>query len=107
MSHTPGPWEIHENGRSIIAMAPDEVGGVLTDPERHSIARTYGPSRVSRPNAQLIAAAPDLLAACEAALALFQEQVRILCGAGYTASEYDDEVDALLRAAIAKARGDE
>jgi hypothetical protein len=70
--HTPGPWEAiglesdHDSDRSIMARTPIH-GNPL------AVARAYGggilapadPERVA--NARLIAAAPDLLAACKAA----------------------------------------
>jgi len=55
--HTPGPWKIGPHGR--IQTAPNEAGGCEIVVVEGSIGRGA--------NATLIAAAPDLLAALEAA----------------------------------------
>ena len=72
--HTPGPWEAiglesdHDSDRSIMART---TGG-----NPLAVARAYGggilaPADSERvANARLIAAAPDLLAACKAFVAL-------------------------------------
>jgi len=54
--HTPGPWNTWENGDA-------EIG--IEDSECMSIATMDGNSSQDKHNARLIAAAPDLLAACE------------------------------------------
>jgi hypothetical protein len=85
--HTPGPWD----NRSRVTVVRQtstgewiaEVGG-RTTPE-------------ARINACLIAAAPDLLAAAEAALAWIDNNT--------TRAEYDHTGEPL-RAAIAKAKGE-
>ncbi len=62
--HTPGPWELTKDGISIQAYPPP------ADVIRICLAPDYtfhGPDNPRwRANARLIAAAPDLLAACEA-----------------------------------------
>jgi len=71
--HTPGPWEIEEFG----SYGPSVICSDRTNPdygtaahdvghETHCIATPHGPNR--KVNARLIAAAPSLLAALEAAL---------------------------------------
>ncbi len=84
-SHTPGPWAIHPDFRTTVVPASDtkkKVGGCIDpDTEASEYAKVicnqmgnrypeYHRSRVSpeeaRANAQLIAAAPDLLVALEA-----------------------------------------
>lgn len=86
--HTRGPWEVRENSDSdVFIMAGDdliaEVEGNWPEP--------------SRANGRLIAAAPDLLEACEAVLS-------------DTTAEGSPEKfladRARCRAAIAKARGE-
>lgn len=52
--HTPGPW------RSLHA--PGKTVDIVCDSRTRTIAQTYGENRTG--NALLIAAAPDLLAAC-------------------------------------------
>lgn len=76
VKHTPGPWEIFR---------PDDSGflGIDGNGGKDSVViyDDYGGIK-SEADARLIAAAPDLLAACEAALlneggwAEWQEQVR-------------------------------
>lgn len=70
--HTPGPWAVYpSNGGDPI------IGPAATDDGRFAIARAYFPNyspdgivaarREVDANARLIAAAPELLAACEQA----------------------------------------
>ena len=80
--HTPGPWTNegpYHNDLLIIGPAPDH----------REIAQVCGQDDEAEANARLIAAAPDLLAACEHV-------------AKYTHNLVLAEI---LRAAIAKARG--
>lgn len=92
--HTPGPWEIDgeyvqqvdQTGVAVCDVMNMDVGG---DKGWHS-----GP--VTQANKQLIAAAPELLAALEIA--------DKFCGS-LTADECPDSVHIPIRAAIAKARG--
>lgn len=90
--HTPGPWRVECDGTSVCM-----AGQVcITDP---------GPDRATRAelkaNAALIAAAPDLLAACRAALA---EKSRAYQDTFDSRMDNDPTVRTL-RAAIAKAEG--
>ncbi len=85
MNHTPGPWHIVRRS-TVCAGDRDEID----NPIRVHVADCYG--RRAEANAHLIAAAPDLLAACELA-------VRNLDPAPYWIGA--------LTAAIAKARGKE
>ena len=70
--HTPGPWAVNPQTRGDADIS---VYAILGSGNPHWIARAYGggplapPSPVTAANARLIAAGPDLLAACEAALA--------------------------------------
>jgi hypothetical protein len=90
--HTPGPWRIGR-GTSIVADAPAPGIGGSDEVEYyggHLICES-----VNEPNARLIAAAPDLLLACQAAYdAMMQYDFGTLTLAPQ------------LKAAIAKARGE-
>ena len=97
-SHTPGPWaidyELPPSSRSVIARVGCSGLGIPIS------GKTDGPHDVKEdePNARLIAAAPDLLEACELAR-------KSICG---ELDELDPEnriVLPALKAAIAKARG--
>ena len=95
-AHTKGPWDWRSQG--VFGLQREERFSVY--PNHGDLARSVavvdGPN--SDDNARLIAAAPDLLAACEAAKAfVFDDTCR-----------HDSEkapLLALLRAAIARARG--
>jgi hypothetical protein len=95
--HTPGPWKhwpkrdrplvTSEDGKTPICRTiSDDAGGPADAPPYHQ----------AEANARLIAAAPDLLAACEEALTLPLEEALGLSGGHYVAR--------LLREAIAKAK---
>ena len=69
MKHTPGPWKIR---KSVLARNDFAIAA-----EHFIIAETFwhvGPAmfKDAEANARLIAAAPDLLAACETAVTLFE-----------------------------------
>lgn len=88
--HTPGPWRVGDAGTTVFGPpngmpAPDRIASMANRGEH------------TKPNAHLIAAAPDLLAACEAAtLALANiGKPGMLSAAQHT-----------LRAAIARATGE-
>lgn len=94
---TPGPWKWHVDGR-------DNMGsGVLNayiDGKNSRLAYVWDVDKpVGKANARLIAAAPDLLEACEALLVEAQLQ-----------DPFEDEDGAAVletaRAAIAKAKED-
>lgn len=65
--HTPGPWQLSENGLAVYGPGEDPWGiTYLTLYEQRAIAQGEGiPDEGQRANARLIASAPDLLAACE------------------------------------------
>lgn len=93
---TPGPW---------IARIPDDLGGsrVYVDRKGGSLIATPAYMRdenEAEANARLIAAAPNLLAACKRAVDFG------LRDTSYCSNE-TDEVCAELEAAIAKATGQE
>ena len=98
-THTPGPWIIV--GRIIDA----DNGRVTADGrkdvwERVAIVDTGPTPDESEANARLIAAAPDLLAACIAALPALSAHADTGCDCP------DTEAAKMLRAGIAKAKGD-
>ncbi len=100
--HTPGPWKkcgggtprytaVHSAKGYIVFQMADRVmdkerGEPLPAPDYHE----------QQANARLIAAAPDLLAACEASLKMFDHTI----GRPLVTDEQK-----LLKAAIAKAKG--
>ena len=104
MSHTPGPWEavLDEDPRGQPTGMYRGLVAICEKGERY-LAVVAACGEVDRSqwvdNCRLIAAAPDLLAACERALDLLgviEDQYR--CG--------DTRTTAILRAGIAKARGE-
>lgn len=106
--HTPGPWAWH-----IIAGERALAGG---DPDNTFILRTNRRSMryitLSAADANLIAAAPDLLAACEEVAAHTDTWSLVTghapaCDATVLASGACDCGMDRARAAIAKARGQE
>lgn len=98
--HTPGQWSVASYGeqlRLVIKRGKLSLAEILTwsdGPESRAEATA---------NARLIAAAPDLLAALEKALASIEGQAELLrhCGAAYGIGA----TLAQARAAIAKATG--
>lgn len=86
--HTPGPWHavIRDEGCGVYGKATDLPGGIFW----------LAPS-VPMADARLIAAAPDLLEAAEAA-------VRCLSGCGNNLR--DQRALAVLQSAIRRARGE-
>lgn len=93
--HTPGPWTMHPRGEDGAEVR------AITSVAWCGIASTHGASGSqviradeAQANARLIAAAPDLLAACEAIID--------------AATPWAPDTPALMmvRAAIAKAKGD-
>ena len=105
-THTPGPWVlVIDKGTSgvfryeIRTAAPHNPAGWLG---KHIATLNAFPTMNPNENGALIAAAPDLLAACEAALSF---------GEGHpdrTPGWHDARLTTqlMLRAAIAKAKGD-
>lgn len=94
--HTPGPWQVWYGGLDgdtyfTIGSKYGDVSGVVCD----YAVPSPRPSAEVRANARLIAAAPDLLAACQAALPYVEQMP-------WPAPER--VVDAV-RAAVAKATG--
>ena len=94
--HTPGPWIVHGGpGRlhhylAVIDSIPDVDGKVVANCICH-VATT---NEDSDANSRLIAAAPDLLAACKRYLDAMDRY------------GHPDKTDRLMRAAIEKATGE-
>ena len=92
--HTPGPWRVHTGSANAFRCATDRI---IVNALGDSVA--YLPF-TDEPAAALIAAAPDLLAACiqaESVLRVFRECSVLKAGA--------PDTEAKLRAAILKAEG--
>lgn len=88
--HIPRPWIWDRN--DLVSEQRDALGN------NHFILSAIGGGAENR---ALIAAAPDLLAACEAILACEEEEDI----GGYVAPEVRAKAIETIRAAIAKARG--
>lgn len=99
--HTPGPWWLgrdpcHYDSLTSISGGSDSNGGI------RSVAEVGGHDvDEAEANARLIAAAPDLLAACEAALV---QVTRDNDERGVPTNEHRG-TQWMLEAAIAKAKG--
>lgn len=96
-THTPGPWVVHESGGFCYIRPADHEPGVM------AVAQVCKrPNYEQKPNARLISAAPEMLAALERLQA-------ILCdpdgNPSFTGSDGDRAEAREAFAAIAKARG--
>ena len=94
MTHTPGEWNIKYQhnvfgGKRLVANCGGYTSNVPSD----------NADAVNQANARLIAAAPDLLDACEMALGF--------CKDVYNVGYKDVEIELALLTAIAKAKGGE
>ncbi len=90
--HTPGPWRVKHSAKLGWAGVLTEKGDVVTDISVDG--QDFRDPEQALDDARLIAAAPDLLAACEAVAATTWSQ--------NTATIIGKQV----RAAIAKAKGE-
>jgi hypothetical protein len=106
--HTPGPWA-HETALNMGYDTPVPYEKI-TCPQGGYLAKAVNNGRVSdeetKANARLIASAPELLEALEAAYEELEGYAELLQEQGHT--EDADAVEAVwrkARAAIAKARG--
>jgi hypothetical protein len=100
MPHTPGPWFAGTDEDAHVIYNADE-SEVVADTLRED-----GDAETEAANARLVAAAPDLLAACESVLLLIDG--RGLGGLDVLGQFYADRCDeeaAKVRAALAKAKG--
>lgn len=96
MAFTPGPWELAESGLDFTVISEEQHQPV-------AVALVYGSlsgDDIGDPqdNARLVIAAPDLLAACEAALKEWY------VGDDDENREAASQAQDMLAAAIAKAR---
>jgi hypothetical protein len=89
--HTPGPWKPRKSSYRIEGV--EDTWCIDWSPDQEEVAEiVHGEA-----NAHLIAAAPDLLAACELAL----NGIELSNGVPYS-----EDVITELRAAIARAKGE-
>lgn len=110
-AHTPGPWDAggsfltNDGQKAIMTVGDDRVRVALVD--RHAVAKRGQGYLIECPvrnaNARLIAAAPDLLDACDMS-------INTLLGCCVAGGGVDDRSTMLatiaqLRSAIAKALG--
>jgi len=99
--HTPGPWHIEEHGiyvKNRVWVSADRVRVAVVDQEYIG----GEPATLSIANARLIAAAPDLLAACKSVLVWFE---RWAWDEDEPPASWGWELKDELAAAIAKAEG--
>lgn len=97
--HTPGPWQA-EHCHAGAKANDDELGGLGWDvvgPPEPALRGMFARAA----DAHLIAAAPDLLAACMA----MDQELMFLAAQGRAREKPSLEVIHQLRAAIAKAKG--
>lgn len=100
--HTPGPWNLSEShsgaDRSVFALSPKHQNPIWIARVYNGDGSIHTPAPIRDANARLIAAAPDLLEACEETLRLhdLSEDDRLAGVIGIA-----------IRAAIAKAKGDD
>ncbi len=97
--HTPGPWQLEENGPCWDLYAP------TVRSERHCIlvGMTYLDADEHSSNARLIVAAPDLLLALEELAVLGEKGMKPNPAKWIT---FHDKVAQIACAAIAKAKGE-
>ncbi|UOF79198.1 hypothetical protein [Caudoviricetes sp.] len=101
--HTPGPWQVESfNDDTACAMVFTVARGTDKPDEGYFVAIVSATSK-DDPTARLIAAAPDLLAACQSA---YEDCIMAISG------EWEPDRDGfmatarILRAAIEKAKGE-
>ena len=99
--HTPGPWQAYQHIQHGSADAEWRVGVPGTKEDTMRPLAVVIDEDNAEGNALAMAAAPDLLAACEAAFA--ESVARSESGRKWTAA--DQRVHERLRDTIAKARG--
>ena len=88
--HTPGPWHVEMNDNYMRLYMP--ASGLEGD-----VARGY----VGEANARIISAAPDLLAALEAAREFITDGMAM----GFVGMPEDENVLEVIEKAISKAKG--
>ena len=98
--HTPGPWVVYEFVDGYDIRAPEAECYVVTASDPEAVWGAIG----READAHLIAAAPELLEALELALAAHN---RLLASDPLKAAWTFGRFEAIARAAIAKAKGEE
>lgn len=88
--HTPGPWSVYPPTKCVIG----------PEPERILVAEASHHRPEADANARLIAAAPDLLAACERLLALVERFDR-----WHPSGDAQDEIERT-KEILARVKGD-
>jgi hypothetical protein len=101
--HTPGPWHYQFNGFAITIGDESTRHNYLE--HDYTVAKIGGNSMQDEANARLIAAAPDLLEACEEALGQLKDFFDATIPFDDDGSRPRNRIEVVLRAAIAKARG--
>ena len=102
--HTPGPWKVWGVHQDVTT----ERGSRICEVGRRDVytiekCRQPFPEDIeASANAKLIAAAPELLAALQAAKGLL-EQIMPVFGSSHTETQFADETAAEIQAAIAAA----
>lgn len=109
--HTPGPWRVSENNHNILSDhtgdRPVLIGTAFHDLNKFSRGITNDIEHDEcHANARLIAAAPELLAACIESLGLMDNAADGVEEFGGNSTEVVDPVKNMLSAAIAKAKGE-
>lgn len=66
--HTPGPWIVADDGYGLYVHPEGRPGFTVAQPSGKDPEVTHVGAHTAEANARLIAAAPDLLAACVAVL---------------------------------------
>jgi hypothetical protein len=111
IKHTPGPWHIEKNMLTAINSAPSDGPYkhiAMVNYYRSSDPTTDVSGEEHQANVNLIAAAPELLAALEESQKLLTEAIGNLPNPGY--GWLESQVDARVirnRAIIAKAKGEQ
>ena len=100
--HTPGPWIVDALGYGYDISAPEARCLITTSSDPKMVWGAIG----READARLIAAAPELLEAIEAAIASGMVPGESITG-GPGAKTQQGKAAAMLRAAIAKAKGEE
>lgn len=72
MKHTPGPWIIDEDELSIISSGNQDLKFIVDVPADYDKTNVVG-IKQRKANAQLIAAAPEMLEALESVVSHFKE----------------------------------
>lgn len=105
MSHTPGPWKVvcddlNEPWKQDVCTDRDNECVMIAN------VRVAPPVGETEDNAKLIAAAPELLQACNLALSTLSSYQQVLITAGNKPFAVPDWILNSLKAAIAKAEND-